>query len=80
MLSALYLLYVTVSTTTHIYGAAHQRASLQRLLHDGVEIFRGIGQLEELCHSTCEILHGLQSVPPFQCLIGAVQSEREVNH
>ena len=55
---------LTLSSTTHVYGAAHQRASLQRLLHDGVQIFRRRGQLKELGNATCEILHGFQCVPP----------------
>lgn len=63
-------------STTHIDGAAHQRASRQRLLHDAVELFGRLGQLEELGDSTCEILHRLQRVPPFQCLVRAVQPER----
>ncbi len=66
--------------TTHIYGAAHQRASLQRLPHDVEELFGRLGQLEELGNSSCEVLHGFQSVAPFQCLIRPVQPEREVNH
>lgn len=73
-------LYFTTFITTHIYGASHERASLQRLPHDAVEIFRRLRQLEELSYSSCEILHGFQSVTPFQCLIRPVQPEREVNH
>lgn len=69
-----------VSTNAHVNRAAHQWASFQRLPHDGEEVFRRIGQLKELGHSTCEILHGLQSVPPFQCLIRPVQPEKHVNH
>jgi len=63
--------------TTHIDGAAHQRASLQGLPHDLEELFGRLGQLKELSHSACEILHGLQSVAPFKSLIGPVQPKRE---
>ena len=68
------------SRPTHIYGAAHQRASLQRLPHDVVEVFGRLRQLEELRNATGEILHGFQSVAPFQCLIRPMQPKREVNH
>lgn len=63
--------------TTDIYGAAHERASLQSLFHDAVEIFGRLGQLEELGDTAREVLHGLQSVAPFQRLVRPVQPRRK---
>lgn len=69
-----------LTSNTYIYGAAHQWASLQCILHDLVELCGIIRQFKVLGNSTCEILHGFQSVPSFQCLIRPVQPEREVDH
>lgn len=80
MFSSLRTLCHSISVSTHIYGAAHQWAPLQCLLHDLVKLFGCLGQLEELGNSSCEILHGFQSVPAFQCLVRPVQPEREVSH
>lgn len=64
-----YCLFVS----TDIYGAAHERASLQSLFHDAVELFGHVGQLKELSNTPREVLHGLQSVAPFQCFVRPVQ-------
>ena len=64
-----------VTLYTHVYGAAHQRASLQGLLHDAVQVLGGITQVKVLGHAPREVLHGLQGVATFQSLVGAVQPE-----
>lgn len=63
--------------STDIYGAAHKWASLQSLFHDAVEIFGRLRQLKELGHTAREVLHGLQSVAPFQCFVRPVQPRRK---
>lgn len=65
--------------STDVYGAAHQRASLQSLFHDAVELLDHLGQLKELGNTSSEILHSLQGVAPFQCLIRPVQPKRKVS-
>ena len=58
---------------THIDGAAHERAPLQGLLHDLVELLRGLLHLVELGHPPGEVLHGLRGVASLQGLVRAVE-------
>lgn len=62
---------------TYIDGAAHEGASLDCFLHDLVHVFGSILDLKKLRHSSCEVLHGLCSVPTFQSFIGTMEPWRE---
>lgn len=51
---------------TYINGAAHEGAPLDGFLHDLVHVSGSIFDFKKLCHSSCEVLHGLCSVSTFQ--------------
>ena len=59
----------------YIDRASHHGAFVQGLLHDVEQIVRGFLGVVHFCHTTGEILHGLQSAAALQGLVAPMQSE-----